>query len=315
MDINNRIQSRLNLFSHYYKAKYGNAIGKIALSAGVECPNRQTGGCIYCSPASFTPFYLEKGDTVQEQLIQGKKYLNTRKFERYLGYFQQETTTAAPEDELIENCIMVLSDPDCIGLIISTRPDFIESSLLRGLHEAVFAQGVAGKEIIFELGLQTAHDRTLQFLKRNHSFADFVGAAEKIKQFPLYQLGVHLIVGLPEESLDDMCETVKRVVGAGVDAIKFHHLQVIRNTKLLAIYETQPFKVYSAKEYLKILAELITYVPKSVVLHRLWSSSDRDLLVAPDWGGLGAHQLNGILLGAMEAMDFWQGKRCQGNDV
>jgi hypothetical protein len=307
MDINERIQNRLNLFSHYYKAKYGNPIGKIALSAGVECPNRQTGGCVYCSPASFTPFYLEEGDSVATQLTKGKQYLHTRKFRQYFGYFQQETTTAAPEAQLIYSCTLILSDPDCIGLIISTRPDYIESSFLQELQSLVTSSS-GEKEIIFELGLQTAQGRSLLFLNRNHTFADFVCAAEKIKQFTEFELGVHLILGLPGETFEDMLETVKLVSLAGVGAIKFHHLQVIRKTRLHQMYNDNPFKVYSAREYLEILAGLIPWVPQNVVLHRLWSSSDRDILVAPDWGGLGAHQLNRLLLGVLEEGDRYQGK-------
>nr|MBF0223420.1 TIGR01212 family radical SAM protein [Desulfobulbaceae bacterium] len=314
MDINERVQARLNLFSCYYKAKYGKPIGKIALSVGVACPNRQSGGCVYCSAASFTPFYLEEGDSVREQLVKGKKDLNTRKFKRYLGYFQQETTTAAPEKGVVEDCLLVLSDPECVGLIISTRPDYVEYSFLHELYRRVSMQALGDKEILFELGLQTSHNRTLQFLNRNHTYEDFVGASEKIKQFPAFQLGVHLILGLPHESLAEMRATLELVVGVGVDAVKFHHLQIIRNTALEKIYSESPFKVYSAYEYMEILADLITYLPKSTVIHRLWSSSDRDLLVAPDWGGLGAHQLSGMLLAILEENDLRQGKRCLGGE-
>jgi len=306
MNINENIQSRLNLFSHHYKTKYGNPIGKIALSAGVECPNRQTGGCIFCSPASFTPFYLQEGDSVGAQLAKGKKYLHARKFRQYFGYFQQETTTAAPETQLIASCSLVLSDPDCIGLIISTRPDYIESSFLQALRDLISCSGE--KEVIFELGLQTAHDKTLRFLNRNHTFKDFVCAAGKIKQFRGFGLGVHLILGLPGESDDDMRETVSLVSRSGLDAIKFHHLQVISGTRLHQMYANNPFKVYSAREYMEILADLISFVPQTVVLHRLWSSSDREILVAPDWGGFGAHQLNQLLLGLLEKGDRYQGK-------
>ena len=123
---------------------------------------------------------------------------------------------------------------------------------------------------------------------------------------------MHLILGLPGETQSDMRETVKLVGRAGVEAIKFHHLQVIMKTRLNQIYQDNPFKVYSATEYMEILADLITCVPKSVILHRLWSSSARDILVAPDWGGLGAHQLNGLLLSALEEGDRYQGKALLG---
>lgn len=309
MDVNERMQSRLTLFSAHYKAKYGVSIGKIALGVGIECPNRRLGGCLYCSPASFTPFYLQEKDLVSEQLAKGKRYLSTRKFTKYLGYFQQETSTAGPEDVLLDHCLFVLSDPDCVGLIISTRPDYVSPSFLEALQAAIGSLVGPVKEILFELGLQSSHEKTLALLNRNHTCADFVEAAAQIKSFPLFGLGVHLILGLPGEDVEDMRQTVRLVSEVGVDAIKFHHLQVICGTKLQQMYEEEPFAVYSARQHMEIVADCITYVPRSVVLHRLWSSSARDMLVAPQWGGLGAHQLNGILLEICERDDLFQGKR------
>ena len=302
---------KINLFSSYYKAKFGKSIGKIALGTGEVCPNRSKGGCIYCAPASFTPYYLKVGNAIAQQLEKGEQYLETRKFRGYFSYFQQETSTAAPFKELAGKFKTALSGKNCVGLIISTRPDYLDSKLLEFLNEMVSVQG-RQREIIIEVGLQSAHDRTLSLLNRNHSYEDFVSACKLVKQFGNIQLGVHLIVGLPGEDKEDMCDTVKSVCSLGIDAIKFHHLQVIENTRLHQMYLEKPFKVYTAREYCAILAELLAHVPTNVVVHRLWSSSDPKILVAPDWGGLGGHQLKCILEEIMEERGLYQGMYADG---
>ena len=300
-------KKRINLFSQHYRAKYGQPVGKIALSLGRACPNRRLGGCVYCAPASFTPYYLDGDDSIARQLAKGGQHLNSRKFRRYFAYFQQETSTAGPVDELAAAFRQASAGSDCVGLIISTRPDYVSTGILQEL--AAMAAENPRREVLIELGLQSAHDRTLNFLNRNHNFQDFVNAAQRVKAAGL-ALGVHLILGLPSEDFQAMLSTVQQVCRLGVDAIKFHHLQIIKNTPLVRMYLENPFTVYGARDYLTTLARLLAYVPAEVVIHRLWSSSDPELLVQPAWGGLGAHQLQGMLTEIMDKEDLWQGKFC-----
>ncbi len=298
------MSERINLFSRHYRQKYGFSVGKIALSLGLVCPNRRLGGCVYCAPASFTPYYLDGGDSIAKQLVKGWQHLNSRKFRRYFAYFQQETSTAGPLAELAAAFAEAAAGPDCVGLIISTRPDCLADGILEELAALALEQG---REVLIELGLQSAHDRTLRLINRNHGFQDFACAAQRVKAAGL-ALGVHLILGLPGEDFQDMLATVRQVAGLGVDAIKFHHLQIIKGTTLERMYEDGPFKVYGPRDYLTVLARLLAHVPAEVVVHRLWSSSDPKLLVQPNWGGLGAHQLQAMLTEIMAREDLCQGK-------
>lgn len=300
--------NRINLFSHHYRQKYGQPVGKIALSLGRVCPNRRLGGCVYCAPASFTPYYLDGADSIAGQLAKGWQHLNSRKFRRYFAYFQQETSTAGPLAELAAAFGAAVAGPECVGLIISTRPDCVADGLLPEL--AALAAEDPRREVLIELGLQSAHEQTLQLINRNHSFQDYVSAAQRVKAAGL-ALGVHLILGLPGEDFQAMLTTVQEVCRLGVDAIKFHHLQIIKNTTLARMYQEKPFTVYGAYDYLTILARLLAHVPAEVVVHRLWSSSDPEILVQPVWGGLGAHQLHGMLAEIMAREGLWQGKFCE----
>lgn len=285
--------------------RYGQPVGKIALSLGRVCPNRQRGGCTYCAPASFTPYYLDERGSVADQLAQGRRFLEVRKFRRYFAYFQQETSTDGPLEEIFAAFQQAMAGPDCVGLIVSTRPDCLGEGVVDGLASLISKE--QGKEVLVEVGLQSSHDKTLRRINRNHTYHDFVEAACRLKAAKI-GLGVHLIIGLPGEDLDDMLTTVQRVTALGVDAIKFHHLQVIRGTILHREYETEPFITYPPHEYLTILARLLAYVPASVVIHRLWSYSDPSLLVQPNWGGMGAHQLHALLSQIMTREGLGQGK-------
>jgi radical SAM protein (TIGR01212 family) len=294
----------INTFSQYYKKKYGQQVGKIALDAGVVCPNRSRGGCIYCAPENFTPYYLEKGDTVAMQLQKGRTFLAHRGFKKYFAYFQQETTTALVASELLPQLAIPFSDPDCIGLIISTRPDYVQDELLTGLSG--FRERY-DREVLIEVGLQSARDVTLRFLNRNHTFADFEDVIGRLRSCQGIELGVHLILGLPGEGFPEMLATINAVRRLDIDYLKFHHLQVIRGTRLAEIFMAEPFTVYDQHRYLTLLAELLGHVPSRVVIHRLWSTADPRLLIAPQWGAPAPARLHNDLLAIMKEKSLCQG--------
>jgi radical SAM protein (TIGR01212 family) len=294
----------ITTFKQHYARNYGEPVGKIALDAGLVCPNRLQGGCIYCAPDSFRPFYLETGDSIETQLSKGRIFLARRGVAKYFGYFQQETTTAAPRTDLMPQFEHVMAARDCVGLIISTRPDFVGRELLDDLEQL---RQRHGKEIVIELGLQSARNATLRFLNRNHSVEDFTAAVDRIQRAGEIEVGVHLILGLPGEKFQDMVQTVRLIAGLGLGHVKFHHLQVIRGTKLHAMYVARPFPVFDSHDYFRLLAELLGYIPPQVIIHRLWSTSPPALLVAPHWHRA-IPQLQDDLLHIMEERSLYQGR-------
>lgn len=292
-------------FSSHYRQKYGRSVGKIPLDLGLPCPNREHGGCIYCRPAGFTPAYLRSTDTIARQIAEGRAKLLKGRFSRYLAYFQQETCTALPTERLLPFFRQVLADADCIGLILSTRPDYVADALLKPLADLVEE---SGKECLFELGLQSVHERSLKLLNRNHGFDDFHDAAGRIKTAGCFALGAHLIFGIPGESEEDMLLSLATVCGLGVTHLKLHHLQVIRDTALHALYEDGRVKLFSREEYLAFLLRALPIVPAGVIIHRLWATAHPALLVAPRWHTL-AGELSRELQERMAAVGVWQGQR------
>ncbi len=294
----------IRTFSFHYREKYGHGVGKIPVDMGQPCPNREHGGCIFCRPASFTPSYLKNTDDLLRQVAAGKKYLLQGRFKKYFAYFQQETCTSLPVEQLLTAFHLLLSDVDCVGLILSTRPDCVKEQLLKPLAEMIRK---ADKECLFELGLQSVHERSLKLLNRNHTFGDFQDAARRIREADCFELGAHLIFGIPGESEEDMFQSVKTVCEFGVNALKLHHLQVIRDTPLQKLYERGEIALFAQEEYCRLLLKVLPMIPSEVTIHRLWATAHPDLLVAPKWNVL-ASRLSGVLRETMMDMGISQGQ-------
>jgi len=293
----------INTFSHHYRGKFGEPVGKLPIDVGAVCPNRQQGGCIFCRPASFTAGHLKAADHILQQVERGKKHLLAGRFKRYLTYFQQETCTALPTEQLLTKIRLVLKDPDCLGLILSTRPDHVPDPFLTEVSALICS---TGKECLFELGMQTVHEHSLQLLNRNHTFAEVTDAVKRIKEAGPFETGVHLIFGIPGESEDDMLHSITTACDMGVETLKLHHLQVIRDTPLHGMYTRGEVELFTLERYMAFLLRILPHIPSRIVLHRLWATAHPDLLVAPKWNIL-ATQLSKELLNRMQQQGIRQG--------
>jgi radical SAM protein (TIGR01212 family) len=297
-------ETAIHTFSYHYRQKFGHVVGKVPLDLRQPCPNRLRGGCIFCRPAGFTPSYLNGTDDIAGQLAGGKtKHLKGR-FKKYFAYFQQESCTAQPVESLLPIFRQLLAEHDCVGLILSTRPDCVSDELLMPLADLVRA---SSKECLFELGLQSVHERSLQFLNRHHSVADFYDAALRLQAAGCFSLGAHLIFGIPGESEEDMLFSLKSVCGMGITHLKLHHLQVIRDTALATLYREGKVDLFTKDAYLTFLLHALPTIPAGVTIHRLWATAHPDLLLAPKWNCL-AGTLSAMLQKKMVEQGIWQGQ-------
>lgn len=277
-------------YSEYLAQRFGCKVQKLTVDAGFTCPNRDgsksTGGCIYCNNKAFSPSLTPPGVDVVAQLEAGKKFF-ARKYPamRYLAYFQSYTSTYGRSVEELMTLYETASNvEDVVGLVIGTRPDCIPASLLSTLSTlSTLNQRIP---VSIELGVETSHDSTLQKINRCHSWQDTVDAVNRIADAGL-DVGVHLIMGLPDESVDDMLLTVRRVCQLPVSSIKFHQLQVIRETTLahqLSLPSPPRITLFQLDDYIELCNRLIDIVPPHIAIERFTASAPSSLLIAPRWG-------------------------------
>lgn len=279
--------------NQYAMEKFGQKVYKIALNGGFTCPNRDgtagNGGCIFCSGTGSGDFAESKEMSITEQIEKGKERVAGKiKNGKYIAYFQAFTNTYAPVEHLRKLYFEAISHPDVAALSIATRPDCLPDEtvlLLKELNEI--------KPVWVELGLQTIHEKTADYIRRGYKLCVFDDAVKKLKQAGLYVI-VHVILGLPGESGEQMLQTVEYVGKSGADGIKLQLLHVIRGTDLEKDYLEGKFKTLEMEEYVGLVAEAIAVLPKDMVIHRMTGDGDKRTLVAPLWSGDKKRVLNAI---------------------
>ncbi|MCH5319703.1 MAG: TIGR01212 family radical SAM protein [Paramuribaculum sp.] len=270
-----------DFISGFFKGK----IQKISVNAALGCPNRDgtigTGGCTYCNNAAFSPAYTQSLRPIATQLEEGKSFFR-RKYPvmKFLCYSQSYTGTHGTIEKLIPLYKQALSVKDVEGLIIATRPDCVPDQLMDELKKLSMH-----KFIMFEFGAESSHDSTLLRINRCHTWQDTCDAVLRVKNegFPV---GLHLINGLPGEDESMILETVRKVNTLPIDIVKFHQLQVIRNTRLhqdlLKGLYTVP--IWNVNEYIALCCKIIRLLRKDIAIERFVSQSPDELLVSPRWG-------------------------------
>ena len=272
-------------YGDFLRQLYGCKVQKLNVNAGFTCPNRDGtlgwGGCTYCNNASFTPAFGRASSSVKQQLLEAKRFYDRKYADmKYVAYFQSFTNTYASVDRLRELYEEALAVDDVVGLVISTRPDCLSDDVIDLLHNINEKH-----KVIVEIGVETAHDRTLQLINRCHSWQCAQDAINRVAGAGL-PVGVHLILGLPGESEDDMKATVEAISKMPVATIKFHQLQVLRGTRLAQQWESAEVRLldWSPQDYAEVCRQLISLLPDGIVVERLVSSAPRELLLHPRWG-------------------------------
>ena len=269
-------------FSEYLKTKFGKKVYKITLDAGFCCPNRDgtisSGGCIFCDDGgSFSRAHCNLL-SVKEQVLSGVDTLTSRfKAEKFMAYFQAYSNTYKPVEELKPIYDEALCHKDIVGLSIGTRPDCVDKKKLD-----LIASYTKNHEVWIEYGLQSIHNRTLEFINRGHDFETFLKAYEETKKRGI-KVGVHVILGLPQETKDDMLKTIKTLADLDIDGIKFHCLCVFPNTKLFDMYEQGQIQLMEEDEYIQVACDCLELLPTKTTIHRLGGNGLQAIKVAPKW--------------------------------
>lgn len=300
-------------FSRYLRERFGTRVYRVTIDAGFTCPNVDgkvaVGGCVYCDNRSFSPNRRLPRQTVTAQVEHGVELMR-RRFgaEQFLAYFQAGTNTYAPVEKLRRLYDEALAHPAIVGLMIGTRPDCVPDPVLDLVQSYT-----RDRWVCLELGLQTIHDRSLDWMNRGHHYDSFVDAMSRAKGRGL-NLCAHVILGLPGESRDDMLATADACVSFGLDAIKIHNLHVVRDTPLEEEYRAGKIKLFERDEYVSLVCDFLERLPPAMVIHRLSGDAPPDYLVAPDWCAKKGALLEAID-GEFRRRGTRQGIRCSNSDA
>jgi len=264
------------------KERFGSKIYRIALNGGMTCPNRDgtlgTRGCIFCSAGGSGEFAQSPSLSVTEQIEEGKKLLTRKQKDgKYIAYFQAFTNTYAPLPYLEKIFKEAIQHPDVVALSIATRPDCLPPETVKLLSDLNKI-----KPVWVELGLQTSKEGSAEFIRRGYKNSVYEEAVKALKAEGIEYI-VHIILGLPNETKEDMLNTVRYVSTLEPDGVKLQLLHVLKNTDLAEYYLSGGFETLSREEYIDILISAIELLPPKTVIHRLTGDSPHGLLVAPKW--------------------------------
>ena len=284
--------------SDYCKEKFGTKVYRLALSSGATCPNRDgkvgVGGCSFCSEKGSGEFAIDVMDL--DLQIERAKALISKKFpnsinaadRKYIAYFQSFSNTYGDTKRLIGLFERAINKDEVVALSIATRPDCFSEEMLNSLERLNKI-----KPVWIELGLQTINESTARAFNRGYTLDVFEKTYTELKKRN-FEVIVHMILGLPGESEEDMYATVKYLSKKHIDGIKIHGLHILKGTRLASEYEKHPFKIMSLEEYTRVLINCLKLLPKDTVVHRMTGDGDKKILIEPQWSADKKRVLNYI---------------------
>ena len=276
--------------NQYLKNRFGTKVYKIALDGGFTCPNRDgtlgTRGCIFCSKGGSGDFAESRALDIKTQIELGKSRVSRKiKDGKYIAYFQAFTNTYASVDRLESLYMQAIEHEDIVALSIGTRPDCLGDEVIELLERLNKI-----KPIFVELGLQTIHEDSAKYIRRGYELSVYDDAVRRLHKAGL-NVVTHLIIGLPNETKDDMLKSVEYVCRV-TDGIKLQLLHILKGTDLEAQYNDGKIKVLTLDEYCDIICDCIKIIPKNVVVHRLTGDGAKKDLIAPLWSADKKNVLN-----------------------
>lgn len=290
MDIMEELE-RYKHLNNYLKQKFGERTLKICIDGGFTCPNRDgskgIGGCIFCSEKGSGD-HIKIANSITNQVENYFKSYKAERANKFIVYFQNFTNTYDSIKNLKEKYDSALIDNRIVGLAVATRPDCINEDVVKLLKSYTNKYYVC-----VELGLQTSNDKTAKLINRCYSNTEFTNA---VKLLNLYNIDVivHVMVGLPNETSDDIKQTVNFINIHNIQGLKIHSCYVIENTKLAQLYNDGKYIPLSLEEYISSCAYILTHINPNIVIHRISGDAPKDLLIAPSWNSHKKWIINGL---------------------
>lgn len=291
---------------YYLKEKFNEKVYKLSLNAGMTCPNRDGtcgySGCIFCSKGGSGDFAQSPKLSITAQIENAKALVAKKtKGSKYIAYFQAYTNTYAPVEYLRRIFTEAISHPDICALSIATRPDCLPDEVLELLSELNNI-----KPVWIELGLQTIHESSAIFIRRGYDLACFEKSVYELAKRNI-EIIVHIIIGLPNETKEDMIESTDYIAKLPINGIKLQLLHILKNTDLALLYEEKGFHILTLEEYTDIIISIIEKLPPNIIIHRITGDGPKSLLIEPKWSANKRLVLNSINK-EFKIKNTWQGK-------
>ena len=296
-------------YNFFLRDKFGERVQHVSLNAQFTCPNVDgtvtTGGCVYCNNRSFSPSRRMPRGTMLAQLDEGMTRIKKRyKADKFLAYFQPATNTYAPVERLRPLYEEALSHEKVVGLVIGTRPDCVPDDVLDLIDELA-----EDRYVSLEYGIESTHDRSLEWMNRGHKFDAFVDAMDRSRGRN-FKIGCHLIVGVPNESRADIIASTQAIIDAGVQSVKFHNLYAVKNTPLGEWVKNGEITLMERDEYISILVDCLEILPSNMIVERISGEAPPPYLIGPAWC-LDKPGIRTALEAEIARRDTWQGKKHQ----
>lgn len=303
-----------NSYSGYFKRLFGGRIQKLAVNAGFTCPNRDgtvgTGGCSFCNNEAFTPSYCTPSKSVAQQIKEGIEFHRNRyrSADRYLVYFQSFSNTYAPLERLRSIYSEALSDPLVAGIVVGTRPDCIDGQKLD-----YFAELAGEYYVAIEYGIESCYDDTLKAINRGHDFRCARLAVEATAKRGIHT-GAHFILGLPGETEDMMIRAAETINSLPLTTVKFHQLQIFRDTPMASDWEAYPEKYHfrTLEEYLDLFIQILERLRPDMVVERFAGEAPPRFHYGPAWGLVRNEQLMSMLEKRLTQQGSYQSRLWKG---
>ena len=301
-----------NDYGSAMRRKLGGRVQKLAIDAGLSCPNRDGtvgfGGCTFCLGEAFSPSYCREATTITEQIERALRFHSERdrRADFYLAYFQSNTNTYSDITNLERLYNEALSHSSISGIVVGTRPDCITSEILQ-----LLADIAKQKYVAVEYGIESVYDTTLSHVNRGHDFASAIEAVARTKAVGI-DVGAHFILGLPNENVTNILNGIHHINALGIDFIKLHQLQIYRNTPLEREWREYPERFifnqeFGTEEYIDLLAEIIRRLSPNIAIERLASQAPRNLIAHSPLGGIRPDELRNRVVQRMLTNGFRQG--------
>lgn len=278
-------------FNDAMRARFGTKVYRLSLQSGCTCPNRDgtigTGGCTFCSEGGSGDFAAPLLP-IGEQIEEARKRVDAKisasiapQDRRYIAYFQSYTNTYGDPERLRRVYSEALQHPQIVALDLGTRPDCLPPEMIAMLRDL---RSEYDKPVWIELGLQTIHEKTAGRINRGYKLEVFEDAYRRLKDEG-FEVIVHVILGLPGESREDMLETVRylSLLTPALDGIKLQLLHILKGTELAREYEADPFPLFTLDSYCDLVVDCLKLLPPQTVVHRLTGDGPKRLLIEPQW--------------------------------